>query len=272
MAKLKATKGYFSNGLPYARFGNGSRNLVIINGLDLLHKPPSGLQLRMVINTYKCFTEDYTVYLVNRKSRMPGGYSVRDASDDYATMISDELGVAVDIMGVSAGGAIAQYLAVDHSDLVRHLVLTATAYRMSDEAKDLMIRVRDLARQGKGRTVCTTMMGCIYTHGVKKYLFKLLMWLFPSFMFDPTTGPSDGVGEIEAALNHDFKDRLSNIKVPTLVVGGNQDFFCPEALIRETADTIPNAKLILYQGLGHEAAFSKRLAADVLAFLTKGNV
>ncbi len=272
MAKLKATRGYFKNGLPYARFGNGSRNLVIFNGLDLLHKPPSSLQLRMVINTYKCLTEDYTVYLVNRKSGMPSGYSARDASEDYATMVRDEFGVAVDIMGVSAGGVIAQHFAVDHSDLVHHLVLTATASRLSNEARDLMMRVRDLARQGKGRAVCTTMIGCVYTHGVKKYLFKLLMWLFPSFMFNPTTGPSDGVVEIEAVLDHDFNDRLANIQVPTLVVGGDQDFFCPEILIRETADTIPNAKLILYQGLGHEAAFSKQLAADVLAFLTKGNV
>lgn len=56
--------------------------------------------------------------------------------------------------------------------------------------------------------------------------------------------------------------------MPTLVVGGNQDFFCPETLIRETADSIPNAKLIIYQDLGHEAAFSKQLAADVFAFIS----
>jgi pimeloyl-ACP methyl ester carboxylesterase len=112
------------------------------------------------------------------------------------------------------------------------------------------------------------MMGCVFTHGAKKYLFKSLMWLFPSLMFSSTAGPSDGVVEIEAILKSDFADQLANIKVPTLIVAGDQDFFAPAVLIRETANIIPNAKLILYHGLGHHAASSKRFANDVLAYLT----
>ncbi len=269
MVKLEATTGHFKNGLPYAQFGHGSRNLVIFNGLDLKHEPPSSLLLRMVMNSFQCLTKDYTVYLINRKRGLPSGYSIKDMSEDYATLIMDELGGPVDIIGVSAGGVMASRFAIDHPDLVRHLVIAGAAHRLGDEARELMMRVRDLARQGKGRAVCTTMIGCVYTRGVKKYLFKSLMWLFPSFMFSSTAGPSDGVVEIEAILKADFADQLANIKVPTLVVGGDQDFFAPAVFIRETANRIPNAKLILYQRLGHDAASSKRLANDVLAFLTE---
>jgi pimeloyl-ACP methyl ester carboxylesterase len=271
MAKVKATKGYFKNGVPYARFGNGLQNFIIFNGLDLRHEPPSGLQLRMVMNSFLCLTKDYTVYLINRKHELPSAYSIKDMSEDYATLIMDELGGPVDILGVSAGGVIASRFAIDHPDLVRHLIVTGVAHRLDDEARELMIRVRDLARHGKGRAVCTTIIGRASTHRVKKYLLKSLMWLLPSLMFSSTTGPSDGVVEIEAILNSDFAEQLANIKIPTLVAGGDQDFFAPAVLISETADRIPNAKLILYQGLGHDAASSKQLVDDVLAFLTKSN-
>lgn len=79
--------------------------------------------------------------------------------------------------------------------------------------------------------------------------------------------PSDVLVTLEAEDNHDFKDRLAEIKAPTLVIGGEEDYFYP---IRETAAGIPNAKLILYEGLGHNAISDKRFGEDVLAFLAEG--
>ena len=71
---------------------------------------------------------------------------------------------------------------------------------------------------------------------------------------------------IEAEDKHDFKDRLAEIKAPTLVVAGDKDPFYTEALFRETAAGIPNASLILYPGQGHPAS-GKQFARDVLTFL-----
>jgi pimeloyl-ACP methyl ester carboxylesterase len=45
---------------------------------------------------------------------------------------------------------------------------------------------------------------------------------------------------------HDFQDRLAEIRAPTLVIAGARDPFYTEALLRETAAGIPNARLILY--------------------------
>jgi len=70
-------------------------------------------------------------------------------------------------------------------------------------------------------------------------------------------------------VNHDSKQRLAEIRVPTLVIGGDQDFFFPVELYRETAAGIPNAKLVLYEGVGHNAVASKRFAEDILEFLTE---
>ena len=81
--------------------------------------------------------------------------------------------------------------------------------------------------------------------------------------------PSDGLVEIEAEDKHDFKERLAEIKVPTLVIGGENDCFYP---IRETAARIPSARLILYKNAGHMAIMKRQFGEDVLAFLTEGTI
>ena len=265
MAKREVTTGYSKNGLPYARIGSGPRNLVIFEGLNFNHKPPSGLALRMTSRNFKRFAEEFTVYYVGRKLGLPMGYSMRDMSEDYATMIGNELGEAVNVMGLSTGGPIAQHFAVDHPDLVHRLVLAMTGYRLTEHGAELQRRMGALARQRKWRAAYSTMVSGIYPGGIKKYLFKLFTWLFGAI--GAPTDPSDGLVEIEAEDKHNFKELLAEIKVPTLVIGGEEDFFYP---IRETAVGIPNAELILYEGAGHGAMMKRQFSEDVLAFLTEG--
>jgi pimeloyl-ACP methyl ester carboxylesterase len=100
--------------------------------------------------------------------------------------------------------------------------------------------------------------------GVTLLLFKSMFWLFGKSAFGSPSNPSDGLVEIEAEDKHDFKERLAEIKVPTLVIGGDKDFFYP---IRETAEGIPGARLVLYKGTGHTAIMKREFNADVLAFL-----
>ena len=92
------------------------------------------------------------------------------------------------------------------------------------------------------------------------------MWLLGKSMLG-SGDPSDGLVEVEAEINHDFTSKqLAKIKVPTLVIGGAEDKFY---LNRETAEGIPNAKLILYEGFGHNAFDDNKhqFQKDILAFL-----
>ena len=66
---------------------------------------------------------------------------MRDMSEDYATMIENELGGPVSVMGLSTGGAIAQHYAVDHPDLVDRLVLVSTGYSLSEGGAELQRKV-----------------------------------------------------------------------------------------------------------------------------------
>lgn len=264
MAKTEVETGYSKSGLPYARIGSGPRNLIVFEGLSFDHKPPSGFNLRMTRNMYKGYTEYFTVYSVNRKPHLPRSYSMRDMSEDYAAMIMQQFDGPVDIMGISTGGPIAQHFAADHPELVDRLVLASTGHRLLEQGKELQLRVAELAVAGKWRAASVAIIAAVFS-GVKGVLFKVIAWLFGKHFLGSGEFPMDGVVEIEAEDNHDFTNRLTEINVPTLVIGGDNDFFYP---IAELAEGIPNAKLILYLDVGHDAIMKKQFKEDLLAFLT----
>jgi len=207
---------------------------------------------------------DDRIYIVSRRPGLPPGYSLRDMSDDYAVMIKNELGGAVDIIGVSTGGAIAQYFAIDHPDLLRRLVLAMTGCRLTDEAKELEMKVADLARRGKRRAAYALLSTAIIRKGIARHLFKWFMWLMAPLLIPGD--PSDGIVEIEADDRYDLSTRLDRIKADTLVIGGEEDFFYA---IRETAGKTPNARLVLYPNVGHNAMFvrSRQFGEEIKAFL-----
>jgi pimeloyl-ACP methyl ester carboxylesterase len=264
VAKRRLTTGYSSNGLPYASFGNGPHNLVVFDGLDFRHKPPSSILLPMTYGYLRRLVDYYRIYVVNRKPNLPPGYSLRDMSDDYAVTIKKELGGAVDIIGVSTGGGIAQYFAIDHPDLVGRLVLVMTGFRLTEEARELQRQVANLARKGERRAAYALLSTAIIRKGIAKHFFKWFMWLMGPLMIP--ADPSDGIVEIEADDRYDLSDSLDRIEAETLVIGGEEDFFYP---VRETASKIPNARLVLYPNLGHNAMFvrSRQFGEEIKAFL-----
>jgi pimeloyl-ACP methyl ester carboxylesterase len=212
----------------------------------------------------KGLANDYRIYIVSRRRGLPPGYSLKDMSDDYAVMIKNELGGAVDIIGVSTGGGIAQYFAIDHPDLVRRLVLAMTGCRQTEQGKDLLRKVADLARKRRRRVAYALMATAIMRKGIARHAFKLFMSLLGPLSIP--IDPSDGIVEIEADDRYDLSDQLHRIKPDTLVIGGEEDFFYA---IRETAGKIPNARLVLYPDLGHNAMFvrSRQFGQEIRAFL-----
>jgi pimeloyl-ACP methyl ester carboxylesterase len=103
--------------------------------------------------------------------------------------------------------------------------------------------------------------------GVMKYFAKPVAWLVSLVMsLGAPKDPNDLVVTVEAEDKHDFKSRLGEITAPTLVIAGDQDPFYTLELFRDTAAGIPNARLIIYEGMGHPAS-GKQFAHDVLEFL-----
>lgn len=267
MTKSRETAGYFRSGLPYNRLGHGPRILVVFQGLHFENKPLTPLSARLMLSTYSFLRNEYTTYVVMRKLGLPDGCSMQDMADDYAVMIREEFGGPVDVLGTSTGGSIAQHFAGDHPDLVRRLVLHASAYTLGDAAKEVQMRVGHLARQRKWREASALLLGFMMSPSRFGKVIAAIGALLMSFT--APDDPSDLIVTVEAEDKHNFRDRLAEITAPTLVIAGAQDPFYTETLLRETAEGIPNARLILYPGEGHAPA-GKQFGQDVLTFLNSG--
>jgi pimeloyl-ACP methyl ester carboxylesterase len=250
--------------MPYNRLGHGPRPLVVIQGLMFENKP----QPRIAHGMYRFLEDDYTVYSVLRKPRMPRGYTLKDMAADYAVMIREEFGSLLDVIGISSGGSIVQHFAADHPDLVRRLVIHSSAYVLSDTAKQLQLTLGQLAQRRQWRKAWALLMNSVLPQrGIKKILSWPVVWLLaPLMALTAPQDPTDLIITIEAEDVHNFKDRLNQITAPTLIVAGEQDPFYTPALFRETAAGIPNARLCLYADTGHPAS-GKQFRQDVLAFL-----
>lgn len=262
--RRNVSAGVFRSGLPYVRFGRGQRPVVVFAGLGA----ENTVSPRMARMMYRFLGEAYTVNLVTRRPGLPQGFTLADMADDYATMIREEFGRPVDVIGVSTGGSIALHFAADHPELVRRLVLHSSAHALNDHAKRLQLEFARLGALGQWRAafalLARTMLprsGPLKTLG--RPLTQVAGWLMSR---RPPKDPSDLVVTVQAEDALAFRDRLPEIRVPTLVAGGTEDPFYSEALFRETAEGIPGARLALYEGMGH-AAHGKQFHRDVLAFL-----
>ena len=260
--------GTFLGEFPYVRVGNGPQNLLILPGITLENEPPN----RLAAWTYRLgfgrFARDHTVYVVNRKRGMPPGYTTQDMAADYARVIEGELGSS-HIMGFSTGGSIAQYVALECPEAVRSLVLIVSASRLSEEGREICKRWQALTREERWQELRADMASVTVTSATNKRLARAFIRVFGRFVLRVPSDPQDFLTTLEADLKHDTTGRLREISAPTLIIGGSDDPFFSESLLRETAQKIPYATVRVYEGIGHGVPKERkrRYENDTIAFL-----
>ena len=265
--KYKVERGFSENNLPYARIGADSDIIVNLEALTFTNKLPSGFMLK---HAAKLFMNDYKVYLIGRKQNVPKDYTFTDMANDYADMIRTEFKKPVIIMGASTGGQIALYLAADHPDVVQKLIIISSGYRVSEKGAEIESKTADYFKQEKYGKSLATLLDLILSSKIAKSIAKFFTRLLGRFFMGKIEYPNDFLTEVRGDIEMDFKDRLGEIKAPTLILNGDQDIEYTPEIVRTTADGIPNAKLILYEGYGHGlAGKSKLLAKDIIEFLEK---
>jgi acetyl esterase/lipase len=172
-------------------------------------------------------------------------------------------------MGFSTGGSIAQYVALACPGAVRSLVLIVSASRLSEEGRETCKRWQALAREERWHELRADMASVTVSSEANKRLARAFMKVFGRFVLRVPSDPQDFLTTLEADLNHDTTGRLSEISAPTLLIGGSDDPFFSESLLRETAQKIPDAILHVYEGVGHGVPKERkrRYENDTLAFL-----
>jgi pimeloyl-ACP methyl ester carboxylesterase len=261
----RSSAGILRGGVPFNRLGSGPHTVVVFQGLLFENKPLARLDVLLALRMYRFLERRHTIWVLTRRRGLAPGTSLADMADDYAVAIRDELGGGpVDVIGVSTGGSIAQHFAADHPDLVRRLVIHSSAHTLTPESRALQMELAHLAAEGRWREAYSLIIGTMAArHRFLRVATRPFGWLMA---WSAPDDPSDLIVTVEAEDVHAFRERLGEIRAPTLVVAGTADPFYTEALFRETAEGIPDGRLILYPGMGHPAT-GKRFARDVLDFL-----
>ena len=234
-------------GTDYIRFGTGRQTLVILPGLGDGLQTVKGTALPMAW-MYRIFAKDFTVYMFSRKSQLPQGHSTRDMARDLKeTMVA--LGISkADVLGVSMGGMIAQWLAIDYPEAVDRLILAVTSPRPNDVLTASLEEWMALAQADDHHALMDSNLRKIYSDRYcrkNKPLLPILAKVTKPKSYDRF------LIQAEACRIHDAFEKLSGIPAPTLVMGGEQDRCLGGEASREIAGQIPGAVLKMYPQWGH---------------------
>ncbi len=239
----------FGANMNYVSFGRGDKTLVILPGLSDGLANVRGKAL-LLARPYRAYLDRFTVYVFSRRDGLATGASIRDMARDQAEALR-ALGIRrACVMGVSQGGMIAQYLAVDHPELVERLVLAVTAPRVNPIIRDSVSRWIDFAKRGDHRQLMIDTAEKHYSEAyLKKYrkLYPILGLVGKPKRYDRF------LANAEAILRFDAYDEIPKIACPTLVIGGEADKAVGVEGSRELHARIPNSTLHIYPALGHAA-------------------
>ncbi len=243
--------------MDYITFGKGTKPLIMVQGLNTRGIKGAADSLAWM---YRIFAKEYKVYLFDRRKDIPEEITVRELAADLAAAM-DALGINnADIFGVSQGGMIGQYLAMDRPDLVHKLVLAVTLSKNNEAVRAAIHSWVEMTIQGNMKSLVADMAAKMYSaEYVKKYkpFMPLLTYL---------QKPRDVQRFITLAkscLTCNMYPELDKIKCPVLVIGGKKDLVVGGSASEEIAEKL-KCNIYMYENLGHAAYeeakdFNKRI-------------
>lgn len=252
--------------MDYISFGNGNKNLIILPGLGDGLSTVKGMAFVFSI-MYRVYAKEFTVYVFSRKNHMQEGYSTREMAKDHAEAMSI-LGISKsDILGISQGGMIAQYLAIDYPNLVNKLILSVTSSKPNETIEKVVGDWIEMAMQEDYKNLMIDTAEKSYS---ERYLKKYrLLYPFLGKVGKPKSFKRFLI-QATSCINHNAHDELNKIICPTLVIGGDCDKIVGTTSASAIADKINESELFIYKGLGHAAyEEAKDFNERVLSFLMK---
>ena len=233
--------------MPYVSFGAGERKLIILPGLSDGLATVKGKAV-LLAAPYRKYLDRYTVYMFSRPDPIPDGYSIREmAADQAAALIALGIDRAC-VLGVSEGGMIAQYLAIDHPELVEKLVIAVSAPCVNELMRGCLETWMAAAEKGDHRSLMIDTAERSYSEGyLKKY-----RRIYP--VIGSVGRPSNYrrfLVNAGAILDFDATAELGAVSCPTLIIAGGDDRIVGAEASARLHEKIAGSELYVYPGLGH---------------------
>src|SRR5918994_3748596 len=212
------------------------------------------------------FSRDHRVIIHDYRGT---GQSSKPSIDYTTKMFCEDLVGLMDylhagdaiVAGHSMGGRVAQLLALDHPEKVRKLVLASSGAAHPGETGIPLRIAKEMVEQGyepyvRDHTIVvgwTASYAKTHMELIEKYLKVRMANLCPvEFYFR----------HVLARQEHDTSGRLKDIKVPTLILVGDDDHFVVSDMSHRAgaeilANGIPDAKLVVLPGERHSYFYTE---------------
>ncbi|MFJ1967395.1 alpha/beta fold hydrolase [Streptomyces sp. NPDC087903] len=187
------------------------------------------------------------------------GYTGADLVGDAVSVLDAHDIPAAHVVGVSAGGALAQQVALDHADRVLSLVLISTSRAVSGD-RELPPPTEEFVRFVSSAEVDWSRTASVidYLVDYSRVLAGGMRRFDETAVRDLVRRDVERAHDFAAVRNHDSlpdgeraRETLAAVSVPTLVIHGTADPMFPFGHGEALAEEIPGAQLLALPGAGH---------------------
>ena len=196
----------------------------------------------------------------------PGPYTLELLAEDVIGLL-DALDIdRVHFVGMSVGGMIGQGLTSNYSHRLESLVLCDTAAIVPAEAQPIWEERLDKARKKGIESLVEETMERWFTPAFLKQNPPMVELVRKQILATPLAGY---LGCAEAIRRLNYLDRLSRIKLTTLIMVGEDDPGTPVSASQAIHERIPNSKLVILPSARHLSNVEQPevFNAALLAFL-----
>jgi pimeloyl-ACP methyl ester carboxylesterase len=195
------------------------------------------------------------------------GFGQSDDPADEITMsgygraveeLCDRLGLGeIVLVGNSMGGFVAAETAIQFPERVERLLLcSAAGVTTSDLRREPAMVWGRLVTMAGARSAAETRMAILrprLRHAIFSAIVRHPSLICAELLWEISMGAgrSAFMPALHAILDYDYRDRLPDIRCPTLVVWGENDMIIPVRDSREYERQIPGARRVVMEDTGH---------------------
>jgi pimeloyl-ACP methyl ester carboxylesterase len=209
-----------------------------------------------------------------RSDKPRDDYSISLLAEDCIAVLNDAQVEHAHILGASMGGLIAQELVLNYQQRVSSMILCCTSCGWRNQIPESQLTFAQTLLGGLGfvnrEERLKMRMELLFSKSfverewqrLNEHWMRLSKYPTPVYAFR---------NQWEALRRYDCCNRLSEIRVPTLIMGGDLDRLNPVQRLTELSERINGSQLQIFPSLGHGFIVETReeVQSRILAFLNE---
>ncbi len=151
--------------MKYLKMGSGNRAMVMVPGLSI----KSVMEYENnIVNDYKMFLKDFTIYCFNPIDNPPTNYSINEMAEDLFNFIKELKLNDIYLFGASHGGMISLLLTLKHSEIIKRIVIASSTPVVSNDEFELINSWIKLAKEKDCESLYKSFSKVVYPDKIYK--------------------------------------------------------------------------------------------------------